>query len=102
LETNDPKCFGVEGLLQAYMIAQSRVELSGPTDFASQDRQRHRRRRFGSEESDPGIIFTEAVEFSLFDKSEYKFCGMHLVSHQKINLNNNESIYRDITYDNYS
>lgn len=34
LETNDPKCHGVEGLLQAYMIAQSRVELSGPTDFA--------------------------------------------------------------------
>lgn len=34
METNDPKCYGVEGLLQSYLIAQSRVELSGPTDFA--------------------------------------------------------------------
>ncbi|KAI6201386.1 C2 domain and von Willebrand factor, type A domain and Copine domain-containing protein [Aphelenchoides besseyi] len=34
LETNDPKCRGVQGLLEAYLIAQSRVELSGPTDFA--------------------------------------------------------------------
>jgi hypothetical protein len=34
LETNDPKCLGVEGLLKAYMIAQSKVELSGPTNFA--------------------------------------------------------------------
>ncbi|KAH7731153.1 copine-5-like protein [Aphelenchoides avenae] len=34
LETGDPRCYGIEGLLQAYLTAQSRVELSGPTDFA--------------------------------------------------------------------
>lgn len=33
LETNDPRCKGVDGVLEAYSIAQSRVELSGPTDF---------------------------------------------------------------------
>uniref|UniRef100_A0A0K0EP16 C2 domain-containing protein n=1 Tax=Strongyloides stercoralis TaxID=6248 RepID=A0A0K0EP16_STRER len=34
LETNNPCCYGIEGLLEAYMIAQSKVELSGPTNFA--------------------------------------------------------------------
>uniref|UniRef100_A0A1I7RLU5 Copine-8 n=1 Tax=Bursaphelenchus xylophilus TaxID=6326 RepID=A0A1I7RLU5_BURXY len=34
LETNDCRCAGVDGLLNAYLIAQRRVELSGPTDFA--------------------------------------------------------------------
>uniref|UniRef100_A0A0K0FBH5 Copine-8 n=1 Tax=Strongyloides venezuelensis TaxID=75913 RepID=A0A0K0FBH5_STRVS len=34
LETNNPRCYGIEGLLEAYMIAQSKVELSGPTNFA--------------------------------------------------------------------
>uniref|UniRef100_A0AC35U4J1 C2 domain-containing protein n=1 Tax=Rhabditophanes sp. KR3021 TaxID=114890 RepID=A0AC35U4J1_9BILA len=34
LETNNPRCYGIEGLLEAYMIAQNRVELSGPTNFA--------------------------------------------------------------------
>uniref|UniRef100_A0A0N5A400 C2 domain-containing protein n=1 Tax=Parastrongyloides trichosuri TaxID=131310 RepID=A0A0N5A400_PARTI len=34
LETNNPRCYGIEGLLEAYMIAQSQVELSGPTNFA--------------------------------------------------------------------
>lgn len=34
LETNDPRCAGVDGLLQSYLVAQSRVELAGPTDFA--------------------------------------------------------------------
>ncbi|KAF7638895.1 hypothetical protein Mgra_00001704 [Meloidogyne graminicola] len=33
LETNDPRCKGVNGVLEAYSIAQSKVELSGPTDF---------------------------------------------------------------------
>ncbi|KAI1724698.1 copine domain-containing protein [Ditylenchus destructor] len=33
LETNDPRCYGISGLLHAYLVAQSRVELSGPTDF---------------------------------------------------------------------
>ncbi|CAK5088518.1 unnamed protein product [Meloidogyne enterolobii] len=33
LETNDPRCKGVDGVLEAYSIAQSKVELSGPTDF---------------------------------------------------------------------
>jgi len=32
--TNDPRCKGITGLLEAYLIAQSRVELSGPTNFA--------------------------------------------------------------------
>uniref|UniRef100_A0A183C470 C2 domain-containing protein n=1 Tax=Globodera pallida TaxID=36090 RepID=A0A183C470_GLOPA len=33
LESNDPYCRGVDGLLEAYSIALSHVELSGPTDF---------------------------------------------------------------------
>lgn len=33
LERNDARCVGIEGLLNAYLIAQSHVELSGPTDF---------------------------------------------------------------------
>ncbi|KAL3104226.1 hypothetical protein niasHS_002253 [Heterodera schachtii] len=33
LEVNDPRCRGVDGLLEAYAIALSHVELSGPTDF---------------------------------------------------------------------
>uniref|UniRef100_A0A914GUB6 Uncharacterized protein n=1 Tax=Globodera rostochiensis TaxID=31243 RepID=A0A914GUB6_GLORO len=33
LESNDPHCRGVDGLLEAYSIALSHVELSGPTDF---------------------------------------------------------------------
>jgi hypothetical protein len=33
LDTNDPRCYGVEALLQSYLVAQSKVELSGPTDF---------------------------------------------------------------------
>uniref|UniRef100_A0A914YTN4 C2 domain-containing protein n=1 Tax=Panagrolaimus superbus TaxID=310955 RepID=A0A914YTN4_9BILA len=32
--TNDPHCYGITGLLEAYLIAQSRVELSGPTDYS--------------------------------------------------------------------
>uniref|UniRef100_A0A7E4WAC5 Copine-8 n=1 Tax=Panagrellus redivivus TaxID=6233 RepID=A0A7E4WAC5_PANRE len=32
--TNEARCYGITGLLEAYLIAQSRVELSGPTDFA--------------------------------------------------------------------
>lgn len=34
METNDPRCRGIDELVNAYLIAQSRVELSGPTDFA--------------------------------------------------------------------
>lgn len=34
LEKNDPRCYGVNGLLEAYSVAQTKVELSGPTDFA--------------------------------------------------------------------
>jgi hypothetical protein len=37
--------------------------------FAIQYRQRHRRIRYGLEEPAQGIIFTEAVDFSLFDKN---------------------------------
>lgn len=33
LETNDACCKGIQQLLRAYLIAQSRVELSGPTNF---------------------------------------------------------------------
>lgn len=33
LDTRDPRCYGVDGLISAYLVAQSRVELSGPTDF---------------------------------------------------------------------
>lgn len=31
--TNNARCYGITGLLEAYLIAQSKVELSGPTDF---------------------------------------------------------------------
>ena len=34
LETNDSKCHGVDGLLDAYRAALARVQLAGPSDFA--------------------------------------------------------------------
>lgn len=34
VESGDPRCEGIQGLLHAYHVAQQHVELSGPTDFS--------------------------------------------------------------------